>query len=111
MPLAPLKTQPKAEMHIFVGVAEHAKVWKYFNKISRHVQMSGNITFDEKNMCFGTLKGPKMMDSPLAERPDWTSNYLWMPIMQTGLTPYLLAAMWQCLAADQSLGVQRNREW
>ena len=36
-------------MHIFVGVAEHAKAWKYFNKISRHVQMSRNITFDEKD--------------------------------------------------------------
>ena len=44
-----LKLDPKAEMHIFVGVAEHAKAWKYFNKISRHVQMSRNITFDEKD--------------------------------------------------------------
>ena len=34
-------------MHIFVGVAEHAKAWKYFNKITRHVQTSRNITFDE----------------------------------------------------------------
>ena len=41
------KLDPKAEMHIFVRVAEHAKAWNYFNKISRHVQMSRNITFDE----------------------------------------------------------------
>ena len=43
------KLDPKAEMHIFVGVAKHAKAWKYFNKISRHVQMSRNITFDVKD--------------------------------------------------------------
>ena len=41
------KLDPKAEMHIFVGVAEHAKAWKYFNKIARHVQTSRNITFDK----------------------------------------------------------------
>ena len=41
------KLDPKAEMDIFVGVAEHVKAWKYFNKITRHVQTSRNITFDE----------------------------------------------------------------
>ena len=41
------KLDPKAEIHIFVGVAEHVKAWKYFNKITRHVQTSRNITFDE----------------------------------------------------------------
>lgn len=43
------KLDPKAEEHIFVGVAEHAKAWKYYNTISRHVQTSRNITFDEQD--------------------------------------------------------------
>ena len=41
------KLDPKAEVHTFIGVAEHAKAWKYLNKSSRHVQISRNITFDE----------------------------------------------------------------
>ena len=43
------KLDPKAEEHTFVGIAEHAKAWKYFNKVSKHVQTSRNITFDENN--------------------------------------------------------------
>jgi hypothetical protein len=40
------KLSPKAEGHVFVGVAESAKAWKYYNSHSRHVQLSRNITFD-----------------------------------------------------------------
>ena len=42
-----LKLDPKAEEHILVRVAKHAKAWKYYNKVSRHVQTSRNITFDQ----------------------------------------------------------------
>ena len=43
------KLNPKAEEHIFVGVAENAKAWKYYNQHSRHVQISRNITFDKQD--------------------------------------------------------------
>ena len=43
------KLDPKAEEHLFVGIAEYAKAWKYYNKISKHVQISRNITFDQSN--------------------------------------------------------------
>jgi hypothetical protein len=38
------KFDPKAEEHTFVGIAEHAKAWKYINRASKHVQISQNIT-------------------------------------------------------------------
>ena len=41
------KIDPKAEAHIFVGVAKNAKAWQYYNAKSRHVQVSHNITFEE----------------------------------------------------------------
>ena len=44
-----LKLDPKAEEHIFVRVAKYAKAWKYDNKVSRHVQTSRNITFDQND--------------------------------------------------------------
>ena len=43
------KLDPKAEEHYFVGVAEHSKAWKFYNKFTRHVQISRNITFDESD--------------------------------------------------------------
>ena len=41
------KLDPKAEAHLFVGVAENAKAWRYYNTKTRHVQISCNITFDK----------------------------------------------------------------
>ena len=43
------KLDPKAEEHLFVGIAEYTKAWKYYNKISKHVQISRNITFDQSD--------------------------------------------------------------
>ena len=43
------RLDPKAEEHTFVGIAEHAKAWKYYNRASKHVQISRNITFDEND--------------------------------------------------------------
>ena len=43
------KLDPKAEEHLFVGVVEYAKAWKYYNKISKHIQISRNITFDQSD--------------------------------------------------------------
>ena len=40
------KLDPKAKEHLFVWIAEHAKAWKYFNKVSKHIQISRNINFD-----------------------------------------------------------------
>ena len=43
------KLDPKVEEHLFVGIVEYAKAWKYYNKISKHVQISRNITFDQSD--------------------------------------------------------------
>ena len=43
------KLDPKAEEHLFVGIMEYAKAWKYYNKISKHIQISRNITFDQSD--------------------------------------------------------------
>ena len=43
------KLDPKAEEHLFVSVTEYAIAWKYYNKISKHVQISRNITFDQSD--------------------------------------------------------------
>jgi hypothetical protein len=51
------KLDPKAEEHTFVGIAEHAKAWKYFNRASKHIQISRNITFDEKDNKLYTIPG------------------------------------------------------
>jgi hypothetical protein len=42
---------------MFVGIAEHAKAWKYFNRASKHVQISRNITFDENDNKLYTIPG------------------------------------------------------
>ena len=44
-----MKLDPKVEEHLFVGVTEYAKAWKYYNKISKHIQISRNITFDQSD--------------------------------------------------------------
>ena len=49
MVLDPLQRKLKAKEHIFVGVVEYTKAWKYYNIQSRHVQTSGNITLDEND--------------------------------------------------------------
>ena len=43
------KLDPKVEEHLFVGIAEYVKAWKYYNKISKHIQISRNITFDQSD--------------------------------------------------------------
>ena len=43
------KLDPKVEEHLFVSVTEYAKAWKYYNKISKHIQISRNITFDQSD--------------------------------------------------------------
>ena len=40
------KLDPKVEEHIFTSVAETAKAWRYYNTVSKWVQLSCNITFD-----------------------------------------------------------------
>ena len=44
-----MKLDPKAEEHLFVSIAEYTKAWKYYNKISKHIQISRNITFDQSD--------------------------------------------------------------
>ena len=60
-----LKLDPKVEEHIFVGVAEHTKAWKYYNKISRHVQNSRNITFYQNDTKLFPIPNEDNDDNPV----------------------------------------------
>ena len=44
-----MKLDPKAAEHLFVSVTEYTKAQKYYNKISIHIQISRNITFDQSD--------------------------------------------------------------
>ena len=59
-----LKLDPKVEEHIFVGVTKHAKAWKYYNKISRHVQTSRNIIFDQNDTKLFSIPNEDNDDNP-----------------------------------------------
>ena len=43
------KLNPKAEQHIFTGIAKNAKVWRYYNTRSKTIQTSRNIIFNKEN--------------------------------------------------------------
>ena len=43
------KLDPKAEQHIFTGIAENAKVWRYYNTWSKTIQTSRNIIFNKED--------------------------------------------------------------
>ena len=58
------KLDPKVEEHIFVGVTKHAKAWKYYNKVSRHVQTSRNITFDQHDTRLFPIPNEDDNDNP-----------------------------------------------
>ena len=60
-----LKLDPKQKnICIFIRVAEHAKAWKYYNKISRHVQTSRNITFDQNDTKLFPIPNEDEDDNP-----------------------------------------------
>ena len=43
------KLDPKAEQHIFTGIAENAKAWRYYNTWSKTIQTSRNIIFNKED--------------------------------------------------------------
>jgi len=43
------KLDPKAEQHLFTGIAENTKVWQYYNTCSRIIQISKNIIFNKED--------------------------------------------------------------
>jgi transposase InsO family protein len=43
------KLDPKAERHVFTGIGETSKSWRYWNTRSNKIQYSHNITFDESD--------------------------------------------------------------
>ena len=59
------KLDPKAEEHVFVGIAEHAKAWKYLNTVSKHVQVSRNITFDSNDTRLFPIPDEDLDDTDL----------------------------------------------
>ncbi|EJD32559.1 rve-domain-containing protein, partial [Auricularia subglabra TFB-10046 SS5] len=42
------KLEPKAEEHIFTGVSDLSKAYRYWNQRTRQIQTSRNVTFDER---------------------------------------------------------------
>src|SRR5882724_13002305 len=43
------KLDPKAEQHLFTGIAENTKAWRYYNTCSRIIQRSRNIIFNKED--------------------------------------------------------------
>ena len=43
------KLDPKAEQHIFTGIAENVKAWRYYNTQSKIIQTSRNIIFNKED--------------------------------------------------------------
>ena len=43
------KLDPKAEQHIFTGIAKNAKVWRYYNTWLKTIQTSRNIIFNKED--------------------------------------------------------------
>ena len=41
------KLDPKAEQHIYTGIAENAKAWRYYNTQLKVIQISRNIIFNK----------------------------------------------------------------
>ena len=73
------KLDPKAEEHYFVGVAEHSKAWKFYNKFTRHVQILCNITFDESDTKLFPIPNEDESTTVLPlegeiQAPEWQSS-------------------------------------
>lgn len=51
------KLDPKAEEHIFAGIAEFSKAWKYYNTKTGIIQVSRNITFSEDDTQLYPIPG------------------------------------------------------
>src|SRR6266481_2072124 len=43
------KFDPKAEQHIFTGIADNTKAWRYYNTRSKIIQTSRNIIFNKQD--------------------------------------------------------------
>ena len=43
------KLNPKAEQHIFTGIAENTKAWRYYNTQSKTIQTSRNIILNKED--------------------------------------------------------------
>ncbi len=43
------KLDPKAEQHIFMGIADNAKAWRYYNTWSKIIQTSRNVIFNKQD--------------------------------------------------------------
>ena len=75
------KLDPKVEEHLFVGVTEYTKAWKYFNKISKHVQISRNITFDQSNTKLYPILDVNADDKDMAPPEGEQEPHKHMPII------------------------------
>ena len=56
------KLDPKAEQHIFTGIAENAKAWRYYNTRSRIIQISRNIIFNKEDTQIYPIPGEEEVE-------------------------------------------------
>src|SRR6266481_9430527 len=43
------KLNPKAKQHIFTGITDNTKVWRYYNMRSKIIQTSRNVIFNKQD--------------------------------------------------------------
>src|SRR6266481_4146874 len=51
------KLDPKAEQHIFTGIADNAKAWRYYNTWSKIIQTSRNVIFNKQDTSVYPIPG------------------------------------------------------
>ena len=88
------KLDPKAKEHLFVGIAEHAKAWKCFNKVSKHVQISRNMTFDLNDTRLFPIPNEDDDNEPIVPLKGETQPHKWAtePVPIDPITPQTSAA-------------------
>jgi len=98
------KLQPKAKQHIFVGLEEHSYAYRYYNRETRQILTSWNVTFEkpqiraDKSFQFNQAPPPDVPLPPLLEEE---KEYISCPnklqadqeILPTPSTPQVLPFM------------------
>ncbi|HEV7736915.1 MAG TPA: reverse transcriptase domain-containing protein [Chlamydiales bacterium] len=67
------KLEPTAECHVFTGINEYSKSWRYWNTRSNKIQSSRNITFDLTDDHLYSIPDdddePPVIHTPLTSQP------------------------------------------
>src|SRR5882724_8296977 len=63
------KLDPKAEQHLFMGIAKNAKAWRYYNTHSRIIQISRNIIFNNEDTKIYPIPGEEEVEEIVPNLP------------------------------------------